>query len=438
MLHLTACSLLVVHATAHTLGDLRADLCVPYSQAGIDYRDANLTVVPLSKANRSTACCDACASWNERRAPGSPACTIGVWHRDTSCCALKATALKPFKGLHVLAYAAAVQPADPSAMDLVILPNASSVDKGAVCLDGSAPAIYYRKPNTTADPSADKKWVLYFKGGGWCTNAAACAARAHSLIGSSNNLNKSQPTFSFGGPLDADPSMNPAFAHFHHVIFWYCDGGSFSGDRQAPEVVDGQQVWYRGKRNLDAMLAFLQHGYGLNDATEVLLSGGSAGGLSTYLHADYVRSKFDQSVKFKAAPISGFFLNHATVTGEPLYIDEMKWVFETMNSTGGVNSACIGNTPASLRWQCIFANASYAHTATPIFPLNSAVDAWQMGHVFDLDAGRNTTCATNEFDNCTAGDIQGKFQLLSPAPPYYPFPRGKAHTRGNIWSFTVG
>ena len=30
---------------------------------------------------------------------------------------------------------------------------------------------------------------------------------------------------------------------------------------------------------------------------------------------------------------------------------------------------------------------------------------------------------------------QGKFHLL---PPYYPFPRGKIRTRGNIWSFTVG
>ena len=34
--------------------------------------------------------------------------------------------------------------------------------------------------------------------------------------------------------------------------------------------------------------------------------------------------------------------------------------------------------------------------------------------------------------------IRGKFQLLHPAAPYYPFPRGKFHTRGNIWSFTVG
>ena len=33
---------------------------------------------------------------------------------------------------------------------------------------------------------------------------------------------------------------------------------------------------------------------------------------------------------------------------------------------------------------------------------------------------------------------QRKRQLPHPAPPHYPFPGGKFHTRGNIWSFTVG
>ena len=32
----------------------------------------------------------------------------------------------------------------------------------------------------------------------------------------------------------------------------------------------------------------------------------------------------------------------------------------------------------------------------------------------------------------------GEFQLLPPAPPYYPIHRGNIHTRGNIWRFTVG
>ena len=31
----------------------------------------------------------------------------------------------------------------------------------------------------------------------------------------------------------------------------------------------------------------------------------------------------------------------------------------------------------------------------------------------------------------------GKIPAAAPLPPYYPFPRGKGNTRGNIWSFTV-
>ena len=45
-------------------------------------------------------------------------------------------------------------------------------------------------------------------------------------------------------PLDTNSSLNPAFANFNHVIFWYCDGGSFSGNAVEPQVVNGEKVWY--------------------------------------------------------------------------------------------------------------------------------------------------------------------------------------------------
>ena len=47
-------------------------------------------------------------------------------------------------------------------------------------------------------------------------------------------------------------------------------------------------------------------------------------------------------------------------------------------------------------------------------------------------------CLANEFSGSFStslkGGWQGKFQLLAPAPPYYPFPRGKIHTIG--WEAT--
>ena len=59
---------------------------------------------------------------------------------------------------------------------------------------------------------------------------------------------------------------------------WYCDGGSFTGDAAEAVVVNGKKIYFRGKRVLDALLDFLAlPKYGLSHATEVLVSGGSAG-----------------------------------------------------------------------------------------------------------------------------------------------------------------
>ena len=67
------------------------------------------------------------------------------------------------------AAAPAPAPAPPtknnsSSKQLINLPKESSVETGAVCLDGSPPAMVLRESDTSADKN---KWVLYIKGGGW-------------------------------------------------------------------------------------------------------------------------------------------------------------------------------------------------------------------------------------------------------------------------------
>ena len=127
--------------------------------------------------------------------------------------------------------------------------------------------------------------------------------------------------------LDTNPPANPAFADFNHVILWYCDGYSFAGNRDAPYVYTDPStkanttLYFRGKRVLDAVLdVLLTPQYGLAVATDVLVAGGSAGGLSTYVHADHIASRLPASAtRVKAAPVSGFFLLHDDTTGTPFY-----------------------------------------------------------------------------------------------------------------------
>ena len=71
------------------------------------------------------------------------------------------------------------------------------------------------------------------------------------------------------------------------MVLWYCDGASFSGDKDEPYhyAPTNQTLYFRGARVRDALLDALLEEHGLDKATDVLLAGGSAGGLSTFLHA---------------------------------------------------------------------------------------------------------------------------------------------------------
>ena len=73
-------------------------------------------------------------------------------------------------------------------------------------------------------------------------------------------------------------------------------------------------------------------------------------------------------------PDSGFFLD---AEQGPKYHSNMQWVFTYMNSTSGVNDACIAGN-AGNEWKCIFAEHTSPFIKTPIFPLQGEYDSWQM------------------------------------------------------------
>ena len=79
----------------------------------------------------------------------------------------------------------------------------------------------------------------------------------------------------------------------------YCDGGSYSGNNATavPVTFNGTQrfIHYRGARNLDFALGTLARDHGMGDATDVLISGDSAGGLASYWHADRFASAFPKA-----------------------------------------------------------------------------------------------------------------------------------------------
>merc|ERR1719240_1613060 len=247
---------------------------------------------------------------------------------------------------------------------------------GAACLDGSDAAFYF---SPATNPKNANDWQIHFQGGGWCYDEMDFWGRSSVPgLGTSKGLH---PSMNEGGVMSDNCEKNPDFCNFNRVHMVYCDGNSFSGDRDQPLVVtglDGKQksLYFRGKRIIDATLQTLRT-LGLNKAENVLLTGCSAGGLATFLHTDYVHEWLKFSVptlkKFRSAPISGFFLLHNNVENQPVYPEEMKYIFSLANSTHGLNDRCIASQAEADRWKCNFAEVSYAHIQAPIFPFNSAL-----------------------------------------------------------------
>ncbi len=187
----------------------------------------------------------------------------------------------------------------------------------ALCNDGSTAVFYYR-PAT--DPAATNKWVIELMGGGGCHSADQCAKRWCSV---DTNFSKTQMT-STTSPPDTNgngilarasdqalPAPNPIEA-YNQILIKYCSSDTWRGTQrdlavEAAHPVTGVPVAYRihflGRRILEATLDTLRRDgapaltYGatqlpdLDDATEVILAGASAGGGGTTFNLDWLQQR---------------------------------------------------------------------------------------------------------------------------------------------------
>ena len=159
------------------------------------------------------------------------------------------------------------------------------------------------------------KWTISINGGGWCYDEDDCLCRSYGSLGTS----KAYPPTAGCGCKNPLPDGSGKYDNDCNCIdMLYLDGASFSGYRAEPWLVPNTtntsaSLWFRGITNLDATLDYA-FAHGLEDATEFVLTGGSAGGLSTFLHTDRVAARLKKEApnvaKIRAAPYVGFFLDH--------------------------------------------------------------------------------------------------------------------------------
>ncbi|OEL33152.1 Pectin acetylesterase 8 [Dichanthelium oligosanthes] len=181
----------------------------------------------------------------------------------------------------------------------------SAVAKGAVCLDGSAPAYHLAR----GFGSGVNSWLVHFEGGGWCNNVTTCRQRKRTRLGSSKEMAKQ---IAFSGILSDTPDYNPDFYNWNKVKVRYCDGSSFTGDVE--EVDPTTNLHYRGERIWQAVMEDLL-AKGMDKAENALISGCSAGGLTSILHCDRFHDLLPLGARVKCLSDAGFFINEKDVAG---------------------------------------------------------------------------------------------------------------------------
>ena len=256
--------------------------------------------------------------------------------------------------------------------------------------------------------------------GGWCTSLEDCYGRSKTALGSSTSYKATTDAWSVRDVLKPDCGVNPAFCNWTTVYQPYCDGASRAGDAADPVVVSGEALYFRGFKVLESMLHALLQPAGANpslaDATQVLISGSSAGGLTTLLHADFIADAIhaaNPAAVVKAVPEVGFFIDGQSVWGgQHIMTSAYRMVAGFSNITTGapeqVNAGCMDATAPTDRWQCFMAQYTYPHIKTPVFLLNSMVDEWQTSNILAPNSNYSVSVTPYEaFQPCIKDPTAG-------------------------------
>eukprot|EP00927_Polykrikos_kofoidii_P041022 TRINITY_DN3495_c0_g1_i1.p1 TRINITY_DN3495_c0_g1~~TRINITY_DN3495_c0_g1_i1.p1 ORF type:complete len:442 (-),score=35.85 TRINITY_DN3495_c0_g1_i1:169-1386(-) len=299
---------------------------------------------------------------------------------------------------------------------LTLLPQEAGGESPA-CLDGTPYGFYFVPSQTNST-----KWTISIDGGGWCYNEELCFSRSKTALGTSSMFSKSSGcacmNMNVDGTVDAECNC---------IRMPYCDGASFSGFRPKPwpvksleNSVRGDVLYFRGIKNFDATMDFA-FSHGLNAATEFVLTGGSAGGLSTFLHVDRIADRLARQAPkcslVRAAPVVGYFLDHDNYRHDANnYTAFMKYIHSMQNLTfgsdGGLTAACQSLYPAKPHF-CFMSPHMQQLIRTPFFMFNSKYDAWQLNNELQT---KWTTPATRQAVLDYGDDFMTQFEPVRAEP----------------------
>lgn len=240
-------------------------------------------------------------------------------------------------------------PNPPTNMTTVTVEGA--VELGALTPRGEAPTI-------ELNATGSRGWVIHMSGGGWGFRKNSSvhseswtrdgAAQTRDFSPAQHEQLGAQPQHSgcymfCDGILSADAAQNPLFHDWNKAFIPINDGTSFTGDLEKPipasvppKYPNKWPIYLRGGRIVTAVMNFLMREHGMSTATDVIITGGSSGGMAVYLNCDRIADHIhaiNKGIRVTCLADAGMFLDHPGMSGKPTLSPQFIDSFYAWNSS---------------------------------------------------------------------------------------------------------
>ena len=109
--------------------------------------------------------------------------------------------------------------------------------------------------------------------------------------------------------MSLDPNVDKLYINFTKIVFNYCDGAFQQGGNDVPIQYKDTKLYFRGGKITRSHFKWLINTYNFDKASKIIVTGGSAGGVSSFLWSSYVLSIVKNPNVVYNIPDSGLFLN---------------------------------------------------------------------------------------------------------------------------------
>ena len=214
------------------------------------------------------------------------------------------------------------------------------------------------------------KWVIDLQGGGECASQAGCDSHRGTQFSSSKYFKKCIDLAHFC----TDDDTNPKLRYFNRVFLPYCSQDLWTGTRTT-NGKDTFGYYFAGHNILAAVLDELDSA-GLTDATDIILTGESAGGIGVWPNVDWIAERYPRA-RVVAAPIAGFYFFAYPYDGPQhtssglVDFREAAWPSHYNLWGSFVDKSCAA---AIEPWRCVLANNSFPYIQSEAFIVEAQTD----------------------------------------------------------------